>query len=77
MPPLYAIAKAKKKDFSEVYKFLVGVDPAVTKVRATSACDNMSRLIILAFDGLLCDKDGMSLHYWDHRSEYETSSCSC
>lgn len=52
------------------------MDPAITKLIAVSACDNTPRLIILAFGGLLRNKDGTSLHNWDHHSKYETDGCS-
>lgn len=45
------------------------MSPAITEVRATSACDNMLRLIILAFGGLLCARDITSLRNRDHHSE--------
>lgn len=53
------------------------MDPAITKLKAVSARDNMRRLIILACGGLLSEKDVTSQHNWDHHSKYETDGCSC
>lgn len=48
------------------------MDRAITKLIAVSEHDNMPRLIILAFGGLLSEKDSMSQHKWDLHSKYET-----
>lgn len=53
------------------------MDPVITKLIAVSTRDKMPRLTILAFGGLLSDKNGTSQHNWDHHSKYETDGCSC